>query len=275
MIKPGIKIYFDEGIVSTGRIALNTGTFQSGASQTQNYCEGSLLPNQDWYIPSSNEFEILLTSSPLDLHNSISVISIPKELLISFHQFEIEMIAQKELWDTVLLNDGFQHLVSQIEGFVSRFLISTDGFVRHDVSVGRSGLLTSTFDPVSNCYVGLHLDDWDELPLSKRINSSNRICINLGREPRNVLFVNLDVLTMIHLMSLTEEERSFYEVHPGQIGFNYLTSNPNYPVVKLTINPGEAYIAPTESIIHDGSTLFQTAADVTLTFRGFFNVKAS
>ena len=39
---------------------------------------------------------------------------------------------------------------------------------------------------------------------------------------------------------------------------------PDYPVVRLTIRPGEAYIAPTENLIHDGSTLGMTSPDLAL-----------
>jgi hypothetical protein len=45
---------------------------------------------------------------------------------------------------------------------------------------------------------------------------------------------------------------------------------PDYPVVRIRVAPGEAYIAPTENMVHDGSTDEQSQIDVTLTVLGTF-----
>lgn len=42
---------------------------------------------------------------------------------------------------------------------------------------------------------------------------------------------------------------------------------PDYPVIKLRIAPGEAYIAPTGQIIHDGTSMGKQYPDVTLHVR--------
>ena len=39
--------------------------------------------------------------------------------------------------------------------------------------------------------IGIHLDSWDRQPLRHRHRSCNRICINLSREPRALLLLNL------------------------------------------------------------------------------------
>jgi hypothetical protein len=45
---------------------------------------------------------------------------------------------------------------------------------------------------------------------------------------------------------------------------------PTYPVVRLRIGPGEGYIAPTENVIHDGSTIGMTKWDLYLTMLDYF-----
>ena len=53
----------------------------------------------------------------------------------------------------------------------------------------------------------------------------------------------------------------------------FLTKYPNYPVFRIKIEPGEAYIAPTENIIHDGAKLnYET--DFTWTFLGYFQTSS-
>ena len=49
-----------------------------------------------------------------------------------------------------------------------------------------------------------------------------------------------------------------------------MRSCPNYPVARLRIDPGEAYILPTDNLIHDASTEGTRCPDITLTFLGFF-----
>ena len=45
----------------------------------------------------------------------------------------------------------------------------------------------------------------------------------------------------------------------------------SYPVIRIKLNPGEAYIAPTDNIIHDGSSLGQLRHDMNLTIRGLIS----
>lgn len=48
----------------------------------------------------------------------------------------------------------------------------------------------------------------------------------------------------------------------------FLRKYPEYPVMRLAVMPGEAYIAPTENMIHDGTTECMTVADLQVTVRG-------
>ena len=43
-----------------------------------------------------------------------------------------------------------------------------------------------------------------------------------------------------------------------------------YPVVRLQIDPGEAYIMPADNLLHDASTERTRFPDITLTFLGYF-----
>ena len=40
-----------------------------------------------------------------------------------------------------------------------------------------------------------------------------------------------------------------------RVGQAFLKRFPGYPVVKIRLKPGEAYIAPTENMLHEGSSL--------------------
>ena len=61
---------------------------------------------------------------------------------------------------------------------------------------------------------GLHVDSWDGLPLRHRHRSRNRLCINLGREPRYPLFINLPLMDMFRTLALRDPE-DIYEDFRG------------------------------------------------------------
>ena len=62
-----------------------------------------------------------------------------------------------------------------------------------------------------------------------------------------------------------------YEIN--NIYKQFALSFPEYPVLRIKINPYEAYIAPTEFIIHDGSNINTKYPDINLVVRGYFQNK--
>lgn len=130
------------------------------------------------------------------------------------------------------------------------------------------GELTSTIDQQDGRRLGLHLDSFFRLPLERREDAPNRLCINIGTEPRRLLFVPVPVKRM--LRDLVQRGAAGPDTHPTELGRIYLRLFPGTPVVGLTIRPGEGYIAPTELLLHDGQPMGQTEPDRTLTLLGRF-----
>jgi hypothetical protein len=131
------------------------------------------------------------------------------------------------------------------------------------LTVGRNlaGLHTVTRDPITDQYVGLHVDTFDQPYDQARTQAGNRISVNIGIDARFFLFVPLSFRSLsIHgqYFPSTDIVREFLRSHPTQ------------PVIAVRIEPGEAYIAPTESMIHDASSLQMQSEDVHITGRGVF-----
>jgi hypothetical protein len=134
----------------------------------------------------------------------------------------------------------------------------------------------TTIDAGSGQRVGLHLDSWDRLAWRLRANASNRICVNLGAGPRGLQFVPIaaiDLLGRLRAVGLdldhaepTRQDRS------GRVDLarTFLECFPNVNVVRIDIEPGEAYIAPTENLIHDGFAPQAEGSDLCCTVRGYF-----
>jgi hypothetical protein len=95
------------------------------------------------------------------------------------------------------------------------------------------------------------------------------LCINLGSGPRDFLFINLDLDTVLNAVQSHGEGRQVSEATPT-LSDLFCQLHPDYPVVRLRIFPGEAYIAPTYWLIHDATTVGKQELDVCLHWLGRF-----
>ena len=136
------------------------------------------------------------------------------------------------------------------------------------------GYLNTTVNQESGLRVGLHLDSFDGLPPEERWRGSNRLCLNLGQAERGLQFVPVEtseILRMLQAQSVTTpgtwprlQERKL------DLARSFLAAYPEAIVVRLWLQPGEGYIAPTENMVHDGMSKHCLSPDVTMTIRGHF-----
>ena len=120
-------------------------------------------------------------------------------------------------------------------------------FLGHTDSM--AGQRTTTVDQSVNRRTGIHLDNWDKLPLPERHHSRRRLAVNLGPGDRYVLLATLDV-------------RDLHAAYPIDAPFprtghvrDFVRKGGNLRCVRIRFGPGEGYVAPTELVPHDGSTL--------------------
>jgi hypothetical protein len=131
---------------------------------------------------------------------------------------------------------------------------------------------TITVDRSDGARMGLHLDSWSRLPVMNRGAAPNRICLNIGPEPREFLFVNLplpQIAARLRAAGVPVDESD-----PTGMGRAFLAAFPRYPVLSLRVDPGEAYVAATENVIHDGRMDRPGVTDVTFTVLGRFGLPA-
>ena len=96
--------------------------------------------------------------------------------------------------------------------------------------------------------LGIHLDNFDRLPLERRHESRRRVGINLGPGPRFVVLTTQDIKGLAHITPLIERNP-----HTDQIR-RYVAQGGQLTCIRIRLDPGEGYLAPTELIPHDGST---------------------
>ena len=106
--------------------------------------------------------------------------------------------------------------------------------------------------------------------IQQRHTARNRICVNLGREERRFLFINLTLAKMFE--ALGRDLTTNKDYYGTDLGHDFMLAYPSYPVVRLTVKPREAYIAPTDNLIHDGTSVDKQYPDIALHILGYFGL---
>uniref|UniRef100_B8HRD8 Uncharacterized protein n=1 Tax=Cyanothece sp. (strain PCC 7425 / ATCC 29141) TaxID=395961 RepID=B8HRD8_CYAP4 len=302
ILTSGVKLFcLSDSEDGQPRIHLSSGT-QPAANlypEFRGYISDAVVPKEPWREPSIDELQKLIFPEPLqgfhlaDIGSAIGIVRFPREALepLQILLEETGLSAGHKAYGggAIYQHPRWQDCVNHLKPFVAAYDLSHQSFSRFSrlssasvlqasektkiLNLAPPGLWTSTLDLANHnsSYVGLHLDSWDCLPLRRRHQSRNRICINLGREDRYFLLFNLTLMQMFQKLGYSDQE--VYKHYRGtNIGQEFMLRYPDYPVTRLKLAPGEAYIAPTDNMIHDASTLGQHYLDITLVFIGFFGL---
>jgi hypothetical protein len=236
----------DPGFV---RIELSEGVGPAGscADPARDYESGALVPQGAWRTPTADEWRLLTTdTAPADMGRSIAVVRLcdqDRDLRVNLSRKGVVALLQRNCaLEEPLICIGY--------------------------GTGLPGLRTTTIDQQAGTYTGLHVDNWDRSRLGARERALNRVCVNIGREPRYFLYLPAS-LTDIAALTADALESGAVAV-PDYTGLArvFMTRYPWFPVVRCRLEPNEAYIAPTENLVHDGSSAGQTSPDEHYTILG-------
>jgi hypothetical protein len=256
-----IKLYFAPGCKESGnRIELSSGTRVADVREVTdivrgaNYEEGARLPSEPWRRPTAEEAQSLIAAeTPTSMASSVAIFQLPCEF--------------SGLQEAMRRGDKESLEVSLLQPLRT---ICELGEPLHCIGPSKNpaNLKTVTFNHDIGRYNGLHVDNWDHLHLELRHLSTNRICINIGQEDRYFLFLPVSLMGMAN--ALSEEIGAQWEVPERYtlIGRQFMERFSDVPVVRCRLGPGEAYIAPTENLVHDGSSVGQSDMDEQFTIRG-------
>lgn len=231
------------------RILVSDGSCLAAPFSTDHvkYAQNARLPLPVWRIPTRQEMDILFTKSlPADCNASIGLVKIPDEILSQFDELAIKNADNQDVFYRLIETPKGRSAVESFEQLVHSFLAVEDASVRTIRIFNKAGLAYTAYMPQAKRYAGLHIDYLNKQTIYERAHSGNRISVNLGKEDRYLVYINLTVQDLIELTSPA----------PGctndELTLSFFEKYPHYPVIKVRIQPGEAYIAPTQNIIHDG-----------------------
>jgi hypothetical protein len=135
-------------------------------------------------------------------------------------------------------------------------------------SANSADLKTVTINRESGRFNGLHVDNWEGLGIKSRHLAGNRICMNIGKSDRYLLFLPISLMDMAGFLEREMGPDWQAPRRYTEIGRQFLTRFPEVPTVRCRLAQGQAYIAPTENLMHDGSSLGQNEMDEQFTIRG-------
>ncbi len=160
-----------------------------------------------------------------------------------------------------------------INAFLKSNLLSTsEDIVFQTLAVSRQGLQTLNFKFIEESmrYTGLHLDRSEDKKLGKCHTAQQRICFNLG-ETRYLYYCPISA----DKLKETLEKKVSHEVNFDNIIDLYYEHFKDYPINVVELPFGNFYIAPTDNVIHDGSTINHINPDITLVYLGYFNLNTN
>lgn len=257
------------------RVELSSGTIcAEDTIHLELYAEDSFVPRLPWRRLTDSEVKLVICDS--NSHTSsntwISVFSVPEEVMASFTPIREGLASRMTLSELRQFNKlpEAQTAISQAIDYSMTLVRKENPLIEAPIiHFSSPDMLTTTQDSAGKL-IGLHIDSWYRMNLVDRNLAPNRLSINIGIEPRFLIFINLPLQLAAQILEqhYPEDDRR----HRVGIGLRtaFMSNFPDYPVIKLRVEPGEAYIAPTENVIHDGCTLNQTFIDAQFNIRGHF-----
>lgn len=159
---------------------------------------------------------------------------------------------------------GYAHAFESLIGRLRQLLDMSEAVRPLDVTLKPSGMCTVSMNDHTRRRVGLHVDSWDRGTAPTRALARNRINVNLGREPRHFLFVNASLCELAKLRDVAFDQYDRVARMVRQL----LDETAQLEVTRIQVNPGEGYIAPTDNVIHDATTLERKRLDISLSVLG-------
>ena len=245
ILVPSVRIYnFINNDFVEDRVCLSQGTSLAESSRDITYEALARVPRKPWRLPSNDEKQVLFTETiPDSFAKTVGVLRFPQGILKNIPLSKID--SSEEFSDYFHKSSEGASVLEQIVEFLTPSF--EEASLHRTIPIlNKAGLESTAYPCSTKRYIGLHIDHYAGESRSQRNSSPNRISINIGKEDRYLCFVNLAVDDLIEIVQPSANDST------DCLSLRFFQNFPNYPVIKVKLQPGEAYIAPTQNIIHDG-----------------------
>ena len=268
------------------RLTLSSGTAPPPAEVPFRYHVGAIVPREPWRPATPEQQRTLVADGPPRTmrewrpESSVALISLPESAIAPLR----EVCRECGLFgdDGPLAgvphdrHPGWKAAHQTLLDHLRPYLldgrpVDATTFYRGDPGQ-RTVTRTDRDSAQREALTGLHVDSWEGTPLRQRTRIRNRMCVNLGDEDRHFLYVNLTLDQMMRAAGLRDGDD--VRLVNLFVGRRFFARFPDYPVVRVRVAPGEAYIAPTGNLVHDGDSLEKKRPDLALHLLGWFGIAA-
>lgn len=236
-----------------------------------------VIPVDNWRAPNQEELDKLIVRDEGPFSDEqVGLLKLDTATVKALKMIRFEECSTREELDSLLKSVLWLKAKSKMQSFADQFLTIKELPIETGLSFREGNLKSTTINTINKQYTGLHFDSWEYVGgMTERQRARNRICFNLGRYPRYFVFLNLSLAKVYEMMKRGFDFKEFSKIPAKDINFvlEFLAVNPSYPITKIKLNPYEAYIAPTESILHDGSSEGHLGIDITYTLRSYYRMK--
>lgn len=279
-LKSGLKIYGADLPITPDRLRINDGAIEVNSDLYPQYSHPAFISKLPWRQLTDSETEIMTAHINYDdVSQTIAIVKFPESViggvqnLIKWGETEY---GNSVTSSQILTHSEYDLACAQIQEYIFQsYAIDRDfdclGLIRCEIDLPTTTINGIEFLP-EKLFAGLHLDSWDYRPFRLRHLARNRICINLGREVRYFLLINRTLQQIFNDLNLVDPDDIYQDYRGVRLSLKFLRSLADYPVIRLAVYPGEAYIAPTENFIHDATSIGKTEPDWSITFLGRFSI---
>ncbi|SDF56268.1 tryptophan halogenase family protein [Sulfitobacter delicatus] len=244
------------------RVSISKGSMSPSKEKREDYQAEALVPAGPWRELTSAEKDALAAPKDAPMGQLIDVLRFPAKSIVEEMRnlFSRPGANAIDLPSTAEYRTLLERLTAELAPYCTGEMRCL-GVITHPPNME-----TVTRQGPAEPLIGLHVDSWSRTMLGERQSVPNRLCINIGSKPRYLLLAPITIDEMALETGLAEKE--LQRMNPTDVGRLYLRQRPQAPILRIRIEPGEAYIAPTENVVHDGAST--GATDVSLTFLGRF-----
>lgn len=243
-------------------VASNTGTVLTRADA--NY----FLPKDDW----ADVFSVVEAKSDDAFQSSVTIFPVGLDLVKKFRSQLPELLdpvnTSPEERSSILIK-----MASDVSTRIGQLGIEVVELRVSNVAVNKPGTKSTGKDFQTNERVGLHIDNHDRLPLLRRFDAVRLLAINCGSADRFLMYVDLPVRELANKLAMqiddpTEDPKRASD----DLKTAFLARFPDYPVNRVRIPPGYAYIATPQDFIHDGAGSNDSAPDIAFLMLGRYRM---
>ena len=261
-------VEIDSGCLAAAALARSSGTkaLTDADAGAGFYAAGAIIPRGPWRSLSAAEVETLRSRGSYRPHLDIGLAKIADANLEEM----VKMLASIDYNPRICVStsSAVKEVVGRFEDHLRERFRAQGQTVSSGLKNNAPGLATIAINRRLGTLAGLHMDGWDGGTWEERARSRIRISVNIGPEPRYFLFANAS----IHGMQRALREERGMDVDINETWQTFAREFPDFPMTRITLNPGYAYVAATDCIVHDGATDDASRRTFVVQMRAHFNV---